>query len=681
MAELRFLFNGEPVNSPGDWMDFDHEFARDYKERSIGITYENTVTFSFGAHDYLRRIYEAEGYCAEVDFTIEEKCGSSWAVAARGKILLAESRWNETNCTVEVSVVDNGIGARIDNNKGIPISPTSPRSKNGEEITAVPPLELTFFNPYTGADISGTRRGFDWMECVKHAVQYMSDGEITVESPWYDALPDDERYAVGMGNELRVAGVVTPRFVYAWKDLFHEMGKLYNLFFLAYEGPSGQSFIRIAPESTFFADTGDAEILNIQGLERYIDTERIPASVSVGNSDEPRELQTGHALPFVVMFGHTEEQFHFTGVCNTNDELDLTSKWLIGTNAIEEVVVDNVDDYDKDLFLIQYDQSTSKPTAGTYLNAGAAPYLYNEQLLNFNVLRRYDLPSPVGANYDASADTMKAEATVDSQPFPEYERFVSTENHDSPDYRVQFDDDYSGGNFDTNNNWGNGTTPGTPVSEGNSRYTAEVQGFYSFNCHMVWRIITAEPRKQGSEALGFLCHMGRRNIAFRAILFNASDVQIGATPVLFTTTEILVGQYVYDFNFGLSMNAGDYVEVHYTMRSNGLGFIPPGSPIPCDDSYPNSGGNVVMSLATGSTIKTDLISGGGFLVPENTTRIEVFEFERQLPLTAWSNIANHPEEHINIDGNRLSHPLNVKRNIATGEAEIKLIRRPFIPTP
>lgn len=672
---LKFFLNGQEVPSPGDWDDFEQEFRRDFDDRSIGVTYEQTITFSGEGHKILADIYASDGYCADVDIHVTDECEGVTYTAARGKIILADARWNEAECTVEVSVADNGIGARIDNNKSIPVSPTAPRSKNGAVITPVSPIPLVMFNTATGADEGASRRAFDWFDCVKHAIAYMSDDTITVLSPWYDALPDDERYAIAYGNDLRVPGLETPRFVYAWKDLFYEVAVKYDLWFFAYEDPLGQQYLLISPGGDFYDTAVGISLQNVDGIERWIDTDRLHASVMVGSPDEIRELQTAHSLPYVSMNGHSEETFHFTGVCNTDSELDLTGAWQYGNNVIEEVVENNNDDYDKDTFIVQYDRSTNKATQGTYLNAGAAPYLYNERITNFNVLLRQDLPSSVGANYAASDDTMQATNTVDS--FPTYTFPVGGVFNESTAYHAQFDNDFAPPNFDTNNNWGNGTAQGTPVSEANSRYTAVAQGFYSFNIVGNWRIITSVPSKFGGGG-GTLpsCVYGTRRVAFRVRVFNSGDVQIGADQVFTTSTEWRPGDYSFLFNVGASLNVGDYLEIHYTMQSMGSINVTDdmGPPVPCADQTIGTG-SVEMSLRVGSSIATDVIVGGGFIVPSGTPRLEVLEFDRNMPITQWLSTILGPQEQIMV-GARATHPMTIKRNLATGETTWTLIRKP-----
>ena len=84
-------------------------------------------------------------------------------------------------------------------------------------------------------------------------------------------------------------------------------------------------------------------------------------------------------------------------MCNTDKALDLVNEWVIDSNVIEDVAVNGNDDYDDDLFLIQYQEDLLQAKKGDYLQPGTNPYLYNEPLQNAEVIDRYDLPSAVGA--------------------------------------------------------------------------------------------------------------------------------------------------------------------------------------------------------------------------------------------------------------------------------------------
>lgn len=673
---LKFFLNGQEVNSPRDWMDLEQELVRSYDDRTISTTYQNTVTFTGEAYELIAGVHRAQGYCAEVSFEVQESCNGMWQVACRGTIMLSDAEWNETRCEVEVSIVDNGIGARVDNNKGIPVSPTAVLSKNGAEITAVDPLALVMFDPYDGTDISGARRVFDWFDCVRHAIAYMTDGAVTMTSDWYEALPDDERYAIAYGNDLRVSGVAYNRFNYAWKDLFYELAKAYNLWVFAGETTAGQSFLRIEPESATFEDAGTLEILNVDNLMRMIDTDRLPASVVVGCDSEIRELQSDHSLPFVSMLGHSEEVFHFTGVCNTNEELDLTNKWITGNNAIEEVVLDGVDDFDKDIFIVQYDKGTGKATQGQYLNQGAAPYLYNEKLLNARILERYDLPSPVGSNNGPIVSDMQATATP-AVVFPTFYHPVSSIINCNTEAILQFDDDYTLPNFDNGNVWGNGTTQGAPVSQANSRYKASAQGYYQFDTLIRWALFSSVPTYSPFSVPN--CLYGRVGVRLLVKTFSVLDVQIGPTQTFTTPGQYLPGNYADQFTFGVSLGTGEYVVVYYQLCT--LGSITstqaemPCFNFPAPEPDPGTIGTT-WGLIEGCMIRTTLVVNGGYIVPMYTSRIERYEFDRSVPLQDWTAMVSNPEDNIRIDGSRYVHALNVKRNIATGEAEWKLIRRP-----
>ena len=119
--------------------------------------------------------------------------GSTYRVV-RGVISLADIEWNLNRCTAKVKVQDDGYGARIFNNKDIGVFPTSEVTKNGDALTPVTAIDLEVFDPTAafGTYLAQTRKAYDWLECMTDLVGYITDGELTVQSNWYDALPDDE---------------------------------------------------------------------------------------------------------------------------------------------------------------------------------------------------------------------------------------------------------------------------------------------------------------------------------------------------------------------------------------------------------------------------------------------------------------------------------------------------------
>lgn len=663
------LIDGNAVEEPRGVPDFSDEIARDVKERIIGTRYKASLTFTGSGYAYLQSVYESGGYCGTVEYEARVWCGGVQYVAIKGEINLAECKFNETKCEVEADIADDGVGARVVNNKDIPVSPTAEATKNDVALTPVPPIDLYVFDPAAAAGtwIATERRAWDWFAALQHAVLYISDNETSIVSDWYTALPVDERYAILEGFELRTASGSNPRVTYTFKELFDEIGKKHNLWIAVERDVSGVPYLRIEPESYFYGSTGTIQHTDIQDLVRTTDLDRLYAKVSVGSDTFIKELSGGLSLPFLVLRGFTKEEFHFSGTCNTDESLDLVSKWVIDTNVIEDAVVNGNDEYDDDLFIVQYNSATGNATKGDYLTPGTNPYLYNEQLQNSLVLGRYDLPSSVGAFFNSTAASFQAERTsadpVEFYPLPAGLSSLAI---------VRYDNDYTAPNNDATNAWGNGTVQGNPVSQANSRYTATAQAYFEFDVSVVWRITQNVPLVVGIQ---------RAYKSIRIVVqvehYNAANVLIGTPQGLPASTyEYVPGNYVASGTIGLSMDVGDYAQVRYQFQHTAPAIQTPfAGPLP-----PSFTEGVTVRTMNGSIIRTSFVTGGGFVSGSGVARIIKYEYERDTTPSEWNILAGDPKQQIAIGGGpqvmHNTHLLNAERNIVTGATSWAVIKRP-----
>lgn len=671
---VRFFLNDNLFNNPRDWSGFSTEFKRDYDKRIISVQYSDTITFSGAAHSYIKSVDDADGYCAKIDLRVEEQCqGGQWRVLARGTVIMADCEWNEKACTVQCSVADNGIGARVANNKNVPVSPLSDLSKNSVSIGAVSPTSLTMFQSADGTDITGVRRTFDWFECLKQALAYITDGEVSMTSTWYTSLPDNERYALAIGAELRTSGVTVPRIAWTFDDLFNELSKKYNLWIFATEDAFGDPLLVLETEDYFItAETGPG-IFNIADLIRKVDTKRLYATVDVGSDKAITELLTANPLPFVVLLGFTKETFHFKGVCNTDASLDLVNQWIIDTDVIYQIVEQDNDEYDEDVVIIQYDRSTNKATQGQYLFQGTAPYLYNEQLLNSNVIPRFRLPSEVGSNYSPGVDDrfLAVHDFVGNRP-ANWE-VLNLFNFAQPTVQIGLGNDFVFPAFDTNNVWGNGTTPGLPVSTVNSRFTPTAQGVFVLDVQFKWEILTTYPVANDLNTYSIYIGVG---FIVSAYVYNSLNVLLSTTVIGTTVERYTIGTYLDPFTFTVSLSVGDYVTFYAQGYKGGTKYNTelgaPVEPIP----NPQPGFNrTAFNFAYGMNIGTDTIVNGFIAIPTSPSLTSTFTFDRFLSSDEWLSVIHNPGAALIIDGDRSVYPSVVNRKI-TGETSFELIKQP-----
>ena len=670
---VRFFLNNQLFNNPRDWDGFSTEFKRDFSKRIISVQYTDRITFTGAAHSYIQSTQLADGYCAEIDLRIEEQCGvGPWLVMARGKIIMADCEWNETKCSVQCSVVDNGIGARVDNNKKVPVSPLAVNSKNDVSIPSVTPIPLTMFAAADGSALTGTRRAFDWFDCISQALAYITDGTVTITSNWYNTLPDHKRYAIAVAPEIRTAGFTVPRIDWTFEELFNELSKKHNLWLFPTEDANGNPFLILEPEDYFLGTGTSNSIYKIEDLTRKLDLERLYATVNVGSDEAILELLSANPLPFVILLGFTNETFHFKGVCNTSAALDLVNKWIIDTNVIYQIAELDNDEYVSNTVIIQYDHTTDTATAGNYLFQGAAPYLYNEELLSINVLPRFPLPSSVGANFASGFDDSFRAEYADGVPGIQW---VTPNVLPTTRYQIRGSNDFTPPNFDVNNVWGNGTPQGTVVSTVNSRFTPTAQGLYTFNIGINWHIYATYPRP---NVLSTYAEYPGASVRLHADIYNSLNVLINSVIVGDTPMRYTIGTFLDVIPFAASLAVGDYVEFWVSGVGGPLVYNfdigAPIGPINATGNLPFPGTSAYRFIM-GSYIETSAIVSGGVSVATTPSRTLTFTFSRSMTATEWLTMIQNPQDGVLIDGPRFVHALTMKRRI-TGQTSFSMITQP-----
>lgn len=670
-GEIIHRVNGVQVEDPVGWGDFEEELDRDYDRRIISSKYPAEVTFVGDGCALLRALYD-DGLCNDVPYTADLECDGVTDRVIQGIIILSDIEWLfRSDCPMEakVSVADDGVGARIINNIRVKVFPTADVTKNGEAITPATIRDIEFF---TNLNVSvGTSQGFDWLECMEHCVGYITDNAVGVVSDWYAALPNDQRYVLVNGHELRVpTGTPTapepPS--YSFDQLWGNMWRKYNLM-AGVVRVSDEPFLRIEPEAYWYGSGIVTGFEHQDNLVEKIDTDRLYASVEVGSQDYIKDQDAAYPYPAGLYASFVKEEFTIAGQCNTDQRLDLVSTFVIDTNVIYDVIQNNVEDYDEDVFMVQYIEATNDAKMVQYLEPGVGPWLYNEELLNSHVIPRFsfagDLIVNVSIQNNAVVATHYATQLFYSNLSPSF-----GVTYTSATTQAQFSNDYTPPNLDPSNNWGNGTAPGTPVSQVNSRYTAQIAGAYQFVEQFTWQAYRKFSTVTGtvSETIMDTMRMSRFDIANNLI---STQDEVFSHPYFldtgFSQTNFDISQNFAEIGiFNVTMNVGDYViiENFYTYLNVAS------EPLVYDEFQ--------FKVLDVARISTSLLptSGGTITMDGDLYRSTLYEFDRFVPLSEWVSLRGDPTQRVDVSpGTEMisAHMYNAKRNIRTGACKWLLL--------
>jgi len=652
---LTHYINGQQVNEPIGAKGLKQEITRKFNERIVLVQFSGTVTFTGKGYRILRDLFEA-GTCTVATYEAFEECAGVRRRIISSAIVLTDCEWNLNRCEVDCSITDKDVGDLILSNWNIPIIPTSTLSKTETAITPVAFKDIELFDTTAPiADYLADTRGVcDWYDCLQHAVQYVTDGAVPITSAWYAALPDDERIALCSGVQLRthINGEAERRVTYTLKELFTELAISYNLFMIVTRDINGNVLIRVEPEIDLYDQQVAFDMLHQDNLIQSIDTDRLYGSVRVGSEDGLANIVPVQSLPYIQLQTFSEEHYHFAGQCNTDQVLEIVGKWQRCTNLIQRTIGSSSDELDGDIFLIQYDHTTDRATKGDYFNPGSTPYLYNEELLNINILNRFSLPSgivqpiePTTAQFRASSVTNTGQQTLTALGAVGSATVYTG-------LAVSFSDDYTfPPNFDTGNNWGNGTPQGSPVPLADQRYTAPAQGYYQFGCTMI-RVI--------NSVIGGCVHQVRCILERRDSLGILIETQFVNSPGANT-----IGTFSFTAFIGLVLNTGDYITHRWDWIVT-RGFVGTSS--------------ATGFIGTGSSIFTQYVAtGGGTIATADPTaaRLVKYNFDRITPIARWRLLLDNPALAVRVSPNasslRQCYISKVSRDVITGETSWEII--------
>lgn len=357
---LRVTLDDTILNdTPRGWDDAVIKTKRGKTLKGLFLTYSSDLEFWGDGFDYINDVME-ENYCNTIKVTIEtDDCGDvgDWVTEFNGIIQIPQiSKFDVTQNIIQTKIFDDTFDAKINNNKSIKAFVDVGTSKNGEDITPASPVEIEMFNP-TGDFISGwvDCEGFRVFDCFKFIIDYITDGQIGFKSDLFSG--EYYNWMLFNGKELRVANPPGggDQVEVSFKELFQEINKKTNISF-AIEPDDDPSFdfrLRLEETSYFEQDDSILTLDNVPNIMMSFNRDELFSNVAIGSKSFDDDLVLSY--PPLNIKAFKEENYNLLGQCNIDKTLNLVSKYVIDSNVIEDVVVNNVEKYDKKIFLIVTD--------------------------------------------------------------------------------------------------------------------------------------------------------------------------------------------------------------------------------------------------------------------------------------------------------------------------------------
>lgn len=558
MSEAYFMtyFDGVLVQNPLNESALQNSIKRDSTLNGIVVTHDGRLVFGktdstvteADPYAILIALFDSDVACNEVSVEITYTCSEQTYTVVKGLIKTPEMTVDRQMCQASCIVQDDNFYSRINNNKSIKIDIASTITKNGTALSPVPLYDVAMFDPATGVygdEVIAIRV----KDLLEFQIAWMSDGQVLFESDFLDDDSISELF-ISTGYDIRVPG--SPDYIpyqISFDFVYQNLRKLFNLTFFIEKTTSTNTF-RLEKASYFYDNTDAAfEFTDIKQLKTSIKRERVYGQVEIG-SGAVRDAGWLTFTESTRLFGFNQEQYFFAGQCNLDNTLDVQTEFVTSSNVIQDTYIFLSEENDDDFFLIEcenVDTGALTADAKQYTFFGGAELFYNlGRLANNRVLENYVgfIPSSIVTFLGDKSNGFKATPTAD--------RFWSDNglNGSTPipaggyiQEPFEFSDDFTGDNFDGNNNY-NAVT---------SQYVVPAADIYTFNMEIDF------------ATAGFTSPATEFEI-FTLIKQYASD---GVTLKDFASQQTFIHQNG-DFTIPLSASflcaAGDIIQTRFELR-------------------------------------------------------------------------------------------------------------------
>jgi len=643
MVDYDVYLDGVLVNDWVNWNDFTKEINRNDSLKIFGVRAQGNFTFTGDAYRIIIDKIRTDGPCSLLPAMVIYR-GTNSVVMLDGQVFLNTVVYKEeesgVECSLTCEIEDNSFSQFIINNSQAVFKIGDGISLKGNPVTAATPLDLTLFTPSNGLDITEVRKAYDVIDAMTEVVACLTEETVLFESGWYSALPDDEKYAISVGVNLRVLSQLNPEVSFA--DIMDNLQKKYNLWLFAVK-ENGVNILKLEEES-FITQAATIRLDNVRDITRSFDETKFYSTIEVGSTEFNRDDDFSTNLPFIPLVTVDKETYNLATDCNAGTALDLVSDWTIDHNKIEDTIINSNDENDDQIFMIQYTESTVTATAFSLTTNGGLPKHYNAKLINSEVIDRWRVQGTIGNNFASSIDMFSVQATND-------ETSTSADSTWDP---VTLDDDTSTGRFNDNNRF----------DIVNYEWEVQETGVYRFSGDLQFEVITVF----GGPTLDVFAEVAQRtptgdDVSITLIGAGSLNV-VGQDSVAWQPT---FGVYLYKGNIasarGRAVISGGAMTYQFKADNSG------------DETY------FEMEEAFTPVQFTSPQDG-------DTYFSELIEFEHPFPADSWILMEENPARAIEVyrdsgtaSGQVVKHvatawPKQIKHNFTTGQTTWQLITNP-----
>jgi len=373
-------------------------------------TNDTEIIFIGDAYVYLLDSFRNNGYNGIHTLEIQKAAiDGTFAKIFSGKIFISDCEFDLDKRFCKTNVIDTGYNTFINNNSDIEANFTIPKTKNGLDIAqSITPDSVYLINPpsktvpatgiFTGTTFNTLREIYNVSDVLKFLISFMSDNELSYASDFLDEVYDTSKIKIGLisGENLRTNSTDVYGQI-SWNQLFGDLGSLLNLI-LSIDTSTGGFVARVENTAYYKNRNVVLEKESVSNIKLSYAQELLYSNLSLGSVQNVVDGSVGD-LTYVPPYDFGSDDYYVGGVGNIKNTLSLETTTLItDNNIIEDVIINNNDQYDEDWFLISYQDLTDTiPTyplqawtdQGNIFSDGS--YYYNGIFTNIAVASRYAL--------------------------------------------------------------------------------------------------------------------------------------------------------------------------------------------------------------------------------------------------------------------------------------------------
>jgi len=597
-------------------------------------TFEFELTFIKDGFDYIYQKKLTDGFCSRIEVRIEVPTNQGTNVVT-GFFFITDCSFNHTSKTVKTEITDSTYGVFISESKSLKINPSSTVTRSGQVLVPVVADDITVFTPSTGVNLVTDAKMYELSPTVEHIIKYLSDNGLqysqTYFTPAFNFHLVDPFFLRNRGG--------APDIQLSFEELMIQLHKLFGIWFKIDNSTIPATFTLIQGEDNFFGSFNGVQFPNIRDLVEEFYPERFFSTVEVGDEEAIIERGSTYQLPTVPLVGFKEETYNTDSDCTLDNTLDLKSEWIIDHNKIEEILLSGDDQNQKPVLI--YTDASLNAYKGTYGKTGNMRY-YNEELLNFKVLARHEIPSDLSQGLGADTDGFVAYLSADDNI-----------TADTNTYPYPFDNETSdpGNNYD-------------PVL---FRYVAPADGSYKFVVNLEYIVDNLQLPPGGFPGSGRVdidVTIYRRQTGTGTILQQNVLSIVHLAPTGGNVTAQVFAEFYLD--------ATDYVDARidvdflFTGGDNDMTII---------GDYVGGGTYfaTVFTFNNGGTVNTTS------LLDYKASALKFSDY----PITSidWNRLKDDPSQSIYINNganNTECWIKKIKRNLKTGKSECEMISSPLL---